>query len=306
MSDNKNAASVSEDILENFEPTKEVHNKTILEYYDSVEEWTRTIDKRWADTENMGSSHKEGWDFSSAEDRGSWCPLSYEEIKNLCLYGDEKTGKKLAEKTSAFNKLFGWEQKHRKPEKAVAGYRPVVPRAIISHPKSMVAREKGIEKGKIINILFDVCASCSVSEKEYFEKISKVLAIVAGLESKGYRVKLDILTSYSREYNVKGVCYASRIKIKSPGQRLNFKRLAPIMTNICVLRRISFRWYESLPESVYISGYGVPLGRCSNKNAWLKEYLPSDAYYVDYYSDLEHIFEEQLDMKKLDKEEGFR
>ena len=184
-----------------------------------------------------------------------------------------------------------------KPFQSVVGYAPHVPNAIRGIPTSMINRENKLEKAKTIHLLYGFSAVGNVNARDLINGGTKFIGLVNSLEMAGYRVKIDIIrcTTSSTTNAIGYTC-----TLKEYSQSLNLLKLCFPLVHPSMLRRISFRWCETLPnltDNHYTLGYGtsliVRMGWRNNKNlacekekAFLKKHgilKDKNQYYCNVY-----------------------
>lgn len=140
----------------------------------------------------------------------------------------------------------------------VVGYAPVVPLALQGVPTSMQNSYMKPIKAKVLNIYYDMTASCGTDPEDIIEAGQKLLAAIMELEMQGYKFNLYAIQSYW-ENSDKG-CDLICTKIKSSNTPLDLKRISFPLTHTAYFRVIGFDWYSKTPNGKYRSGYGHALG----------------------------------------------
>ena len=141
----------------------------------------------------------------------------------------------------------------------VVGYAPIVPLALLGVPASMQNSYMKPIKAKVLNIYYDMTASCGTSKEAIIEAGQKLLAAIMELEMQGYKFNLYAIQSYYDNYGSKG-CDMLCTKIKSSNTPLDLKRISFPLTHTAYFRVIGFDWYSKTPNGTHRSGYGQALG----------------------------------------------
>lgn len=139
----------------------------------------------------------------------------------------------------------------------VVGFVPIVPNALMGLPNSMLNTNIKPKKNKVINILYGLDFSCYVSTDDILKAGLKVMRHIMKLEAQGFRVRLTAFQCYNPRNNE--FQHILTVKCKSEDQPLDAQRVMFPMFHPAMFRSIGFGWYETLPESTYIDGYGAPI-----------------------------------------------
>lgn len=205
----------------------------------------------------FGSKHDDmpshGTTARDVEFRGS---ASYEEAMTLMKSGYKeglenlkKTKTKLTERATQLRPQIKLD---------VVGFAPCVPNAIIGLPKSMIKRERVMQKSPIIDICYDASLSCLDDKSILFEGGKNVLAAVKELEAQGLRVNLKIIIGTYVKKEALKIC---KVVIKKASQALNPLLISYPMTHPSFLRRNMIAWFEVSPlttKGFAQNGYGSP------------------------------------------------
>lgn len=143
--------------------------------------------------------------------------------------------------------------KHTQFYNDVAGFAPVVPNAILGLPQSMVNSKTKPIKTKVIDIYYEMTASCSTSSEDIIKAGKKMLSAIVELEAQGYRFNLYVIQDYYR--NGEG-CDMLCVRVKTASQPFDLKRMSFPMSHTAFFRGIGFDWYARFPLGKYRSGYG--------------------------------------------------
>lgn len=140
----------------------------------------------------------------------------------------------------------------------VVGYAPIVPLALQGVPTSMQNSYMKPIKAKVLNIYYDMAASCSTSKEEIIEAGQKLLAAIMELEMQGYKFNLYAIQTYWENSSKGGDMLCT--KIKSSNTPLDLKRISFPLTHTAYFRVIGFDWYSKTPNGKYRGCYGHALG----------------------------------------------
>ena len=146
-----------------------------------------------------------------------------------------------------------------KPSYGMVGGQASVPRYIQGIPTNMVDRKPVQQKQKIIVINKDIWYSAMISAETIEKEGVKALQIIQLLESKGFRVKLNVYGMTSSH----GETLGFRLTVKKPEERLSLAKVAFPIAHPSYLRRIGFAWLErfnTMKEASFTHGYGMPSG----------------------------------------------
>ena len=137
----------------------------------------------------------------------------------------------------------------------VVGYAPIVPLALQGVPTSMRNSYMKPIKAKVIDVYYDMTASCGVKKEDIIKAGQKVLAAIMELEMSGYKFNLYAIQSYWGGSDCDMLC----TKIKSSNTPLDLKRISFPLTHTAYFRVIGFDWYSKTPKGKYRFGYGHAL-----------------------------------------------
>ena len=194
---------------------------------------------------------------SEKENKNNWYgTASYAEAEDLLLHGWDYMAKELKSKIDVNMRLTGHTQR---PAYSVAGYQACVPRYLQGLPDSMIYSKRVLKKEKVITINKSVSYSCNVKQSQIVKESVKVLNAINELESKGLRVKLNIV--WKVKDRRKTYSYVIKVNVKQPSQRLNIKQIAFPLVHPSMLRRIFLRTMEVekwCNGKGFYNGYGAP------------------------------------------------
>ena len=97
----------------------------------------------------------------------------------------------------------------------VVGYAPIVPLALQGVPAAMQNAYMKPIKAKVLNVYYDMTASCGTKSEDIIEAGQKLLAAIMELEMQGYKFNLYAIQSYAGSRDVDILC----TKIKNSNTR---------------------------------------------------------------------------------------
>jgi len=163
----------------------------------------------------------------------------------------------------------------------VVGFVPIVPNAILGLPNSMLNTSVKPKKNKVIDIIYGLDFSASVSKDNIIEYGLQVMKRVCKLEAEGFRVRLTCMQVYADNMDE---FHIMTVKCKSEDQPLDAQRIMFPMFHTSMFRVIGFGWYETLPESTHLYGYGKPLYYFMSQNQidnMIEQLFGRTAIYID-------------------------
>lgn len=178
---------------------------------------------------------------------------SFEEAANLMKTGYQPTVDKL--KKGLKTSIRG-QAKRVAFRNEVAGFQPIIPLALQNVPNCMVNTYMKPIKSKVLNIYYDMTASCGTSSDDIIKAGQDILSAIMELEMQGYRFNLYAIQTYYDSRSADMLC----TKIKSANTPLDIKRISFPLTHTAYFRVIGFDWYSKFPKGKYRSGYGSALG----------------------------------------------
>lgn len=240
---------------------------------------SRPLNKPFHDYPDNCGSEKEDRSFSKTS--------SYQESEDIMKVGYKeglenmkKAGKGVTVSSKSIKAV---------PTASVIGYTPHVPNAIAGIPCSMISHKKVVMKSKILSMVYDITASSYVRADEFIKAGRVLMSFIEMVESKGYRVKLDMMMS-SCEGSENSVAL---IKVKDYRQPVNPLKLSYMMIHPSFLRRQGLKWIETNPdltERGFRTGHGKPLYHKCNESTrleakWLKdnEIIGANDIFVSFY-----------------------
>lgn len=149
---------------------------------------------------------------------------------------------------------------HKRPrlENDFVGFIPHVPNTVMNLPQTMLNRQRQPKKAKTMHLTYGFCALADVTPAQLIKGGINFISLVNSLEKQGYRVKIDVL--FSTVTSKTATVFTCNVK--EYGQNLNLLKLAFPLVHPSMLRRIAFKWLETVPnltDKDFIHGYGKTL-----------------------------------------------
>lgn len=222
-------------------------NKNVS-YFDTINEYMNYLEnaKPYDDSRND----------SSVSSSASWSGTSsFNVAMKLCKYGDEQLCSDIHKLSLSVNCDDTIDKIKRQYTTDIIGFTPHVPNYIMGIPNNMI-RDTSIKiKSKIINVYINLSAHCGIDSDTIKREASKYVAAIDKLEEQGYRCNVycgNMASKYGAKYGI-------IVKIKSDREPLNLMKMAFPMAHPSMLRRLSFKWIESIPIDFTHDGYGTPI-----------------------------------------------
>lgn len=147
----------------------------------------------------------------------------------------------------------------------IQGVVPNVPNFLMGLPQSMVRiqRTKIKSSQKILNLVFDISVSCTITKEEYMQVSKLFLDVIDKVEKMGYRCNLYIAAvSVSESEKFMNTFL---IKLKNSNELFNRYKCSFVLGHMSMFRRIMFRLIELADENdinvKFYSGYGTVTNR---------------------------------------------
>lgn len=147
----------------------------------------------------------------------------------------------------------------------IQGVVPNVPNFLMGLPQSMVRiqRTKIKSSQKILNLVFDISVSCTITKEEYMQVSKLFLDVIDKVEKMGYRCNLYIAAvSVSESEKFMNTFL---IKLKNSDELFNRYKCSFVLGHMSMFRRIMFRLIELADENdinvKFYSGYGTVTNR---------------------------------------------
>lgn len=228
----------------------------IYEHFKNLDALLSALDERPLNRAFVGR-YELASDFKSASALRDTKTNSFEESLEIMQKGYSEPLKQIKAGIAKFDRNSIGQKKRVTAD--IVGFIPIVPRAIIGRPDSMLNIKNQPQKQKMINLVYGFSALGNVSSDDLLKGGILFLSLVNQLEKEGYRIKIDLLRCTT--VNTKDAI-AYTVTVKEYSQTLNLLKLCYPLVHPSMLRRTSFRWCETLPNLTnkeYSVGYGQSL-----------------------------------------------
>lgn len=247
--------------------------KTVVEVFDSISDFSRTINSRKINKQfclydgkpssMLESENKEA--FTKTKSYGDADDLlnhgyqeGYERLETISIKEQPNTGSSI--RPRSFND--------------VVGFAPHVPNMLAGIPQSMINTKRQAVKNKVLSLLLNLSVASIVSASTIENTNAAIMSAITSLERAGYRVNLYVsLLSTDRTYTVGPI-----IRIKDSGQYMDKLKMAYPLIHPSFLRRHFFRYVET-----------APLGRASSAMIHNYGYVVNDKYKIRTLLDERHL-----------------
>lgn len=220
-----------------------------------------------------------------------WVGATYDEAVEMLRYGwqDKEKVDVIMETINKLQKMQDVQKISFKND--IVGYAPIVPLALKGVPQNMINTTRKPKKAKVINLVVDVTVSCGTSVEEILNWGAKVVSKIMNLEKQGYRVKIEVVTTFAADDWTSKV-HAMKVLVKGENQPFDIKRIMFPIAHSAMLRAIGFDWYERCPEAQRLGGYGRSLiHHNSNHAEAIKKQIANleNSYYICNKEDINEI-----------------
>lgn len=203
-----------------------------------------------ADCKNRYRTDAAFYDMPNHTIKYNWHSVnSYQEALDLMATGYQPTVDAMK---GVFKANRAGESKRFSFQNNIQGFAPIVPLALKGVPNSMLSMSMKPIKAKVVDVYYDMVASCMLEGEEIIQAGQMLLGSIIELERQGYRFNLYAVQSYSDERD----CDMLVIKVKDSAQPLDLKRISFPLTHTAFFRVIGFDWYSKTPGGRYRRGYG--------------------------------------------------
>ena len=195
---------------------------------------------------------------------------SYDEAVKLFENGWDDMAKKLTKKLDVIKNQVV-DAQVQKIMYDVVGFQASVPRYLQGIPTSMVNRKSVPVKQRVITLNKDVSYNAGIKAEQIIEASVQTLQLIKKIEAQGIRVNLNLIWGTEAGSTREVV----KIKLKSANERLNISKLAFPLVHPSMLRRLLFRYLETVPTVTdsYTWVYGNPLDGTTLKAYCKDEYV---------------------------------
>lgn len=208
------------------------------------------VKKRYSDTyEHTYSNSRRAWYGSR----------NLDDAIEICENGWAEKAKRLTTKIKTYSTTSDFT-KYQKRFIDQAGFQPIVPLYLAGVPNNMMNSRFEQKKQKIITITKSIGYRSDVSPMQIEQESLKTLSIIQMLESKGYRVNLNICNTWNADRNT----ITLKVNVKKANEKLNISKIAFPLTHPSMLRRLIFRFREVTPEHDSYGGGGSLYDKASN------------------------------------------
>lgn len=258
----------------------ERHGNTYdIEEFNSITEFVTTINNR---TQNPNYDGKNTRRKVSKEPSWYGAP-SFKQAQDWLFHGwNEKTGEivKFKDKAKSMNikKMVSFKND-------IVGFAPIVPLAIMGVPENMIQATRKVIKTKIVDIIYDMGATCDVSKENMIQAGIKMTKLIISLENSGYRVNLRGMINFESFESGKASQMAL-IRLKDANQPIDINKLMFPLFHTAMFRCIGFDYLERKPDIPYLSGYGRQIGSTKGKDeaqALIRRIIDKKSLYLSYY-----------------------
>ncbi len=250
--------------------------KVTQEYFSSIHHMLACLDSR--------ENNRAMYDQHSSTEQGDseWAGTSsYEEAVKLltCGYTDI-LGKLSLGIRKAMKSLKDFDFSKSYMIEDVQGACPIVPNYLQGLPKAMSYRQPVAKKVKTINIIYAPTANCGTGANEFIEAGIGLLSAIRAIEKSNVSIKLDCMfkNSYEGQEAVIGF-----VRVKNYRDRLDLQKLCFPIAHPSMLRRIGFKFLETVPNLTnrgFARGYGRSPSM-SELNNYLK--VPDNTVLLNFY-----------------------
>lgn len=223
-----------------------------VEIYDSAYQVVKDCEERKITSSSFDNMRKK------VDDPDWYGVASYQEALDLMETGYQPTVDELKKGIKA--NLSG-QAKRITFHNDVVGYAPIVPLAIMGVPQSMMNSHMKQVKAKVIDVYYDMTATCDKEPKQFIDAGAKLLGAIMELEMQGYRMNVYCVQGY---FSPGSGCDLLCVRVKSANQPLDLKRISFPLTHPAFFRVIGFDWYSKVPGGIHRWGYGHNLSRDFN------------------------------------------
>lgn len=196
------------------------------------------------DNDSTPKNYSDKYEQVYTNSRRAWYgSRNLDDAIETCENGWTEKAKRLTTKIKTYSTTSDFT-KYQKRFIDQAGFQPIVPLYLAGVPNNMMNSRFEQKKQKVITITKSVGYRGEVSLQQIEEESLKTLSIVKMLESKGYRINLNVCNTWKACDNT----ITLKINIKKANEKLNISKVAFPLTHPSMLRRLIFRFREVIPE----------------------------------------------------------
>lgn len=197
------------------------------------------------DNDSVKKTYSNRYEETCSNSRRSWYgSTNLDDAIETCETGWTEKAKRLTTKIKTYTTTSDFV-KYQKRFISQVGFQPIVPLYLAGVPNNMMNSRFDQKKQKIITITKSIGYRGDVSLMQIEQESLKTLSIVQMLESKGYRVNLNICNTW---FDCCKNHITLKINIKKASEKLNISKIAFPLTHPSMLRRLIFRFREIVPE----------------------------------------------------------
>ena len=212
------------------------------------------------DNDSVTKRYSNQYEQTYSNSRRTWYgSRNLNDAIEICETGWTEKAKRLTTKIKTYTTTSDFA-KYQKRFISQAGYQPIVPLYLAGVPNNMMNSRFEQKKQKIITITKSIGYRSEVSPMQIEQESLKTLSIIQMLESKGYRVNLNICNTWDAGRNT----ITLKVNIKKANEKLNISKIAFPLTHPSMLRRLIFRFREVTPEHDSLGGGGSLYDKLSN------------------------------------------
>lgn len=212
-----------------------------VSYFDTIDEYTNFLEE--SESMRYGSSDDGDYDFTGTK--------SLKEALDLCKYGDEELREYIYKQNLKFDNVDSCNKVKRSTVNDVVGFMPNVPNYIMGVPVNMIRDNRTMINSKVLNVFINISAAWNISKEDIKERAAKYVCAINKLEEEGYRCNI-YTGSAGERWNSENLLI---VKIKSDKEPLNLAKMAFPLSHPSMLRRLKFKWIETIPID-FGPGYG--------------------------------------------------
>lgn len=216
-------------------------------YFDSVNEYINYLEDTPRLLDRDKSSETGDYHFTGTK--------SLKEALDLCKYGDEELGTYVYNQVLKIDNIDTVNKNRQAYINDIVGFTPNVPNYVMGIPTNMIRDNRTIIKSKIINIYINLSAHAGTSSDSIKKNAAKYVAAINKLEQEGYRCNVyagNCADTWSDDE------YCVIVKVKGDREPLNLTKMAFPLCHPSMLRRLAFKWIETIPIN-FGGGYGRPV-----------------------------------------------
>lgn len=248
----------------------------IEEYFPSIHHMLTCLDGR----RNNSGMHDQY--SSESSDESEWFGTrTYDEAVKLltCGYTDILDRLSLGI-NKAMKSLNDYDCRKSYIIEDVQGASPIIPNYLMGLPNTMSYRQPVVKKIKTIDIIYAPTANAGSSSESFIEAGIAVLSAIKAIERTNISIKLDCMfkNSFAEKHAVIG-----RVRVKNYRDRLDLQKLCFPIAHSSMLRRIGFKFLETVPDLTY-TGFRGGYGRSPELEELEGYYkLPENTVLLNYY-----------------------